>query len=251
MKKKNDEITLKGLLKIFAPAWWILLIVSVVLASLLGVYSAMQQDTFTSKGKYMVVKVNMSDNNAQTGLNEGEIKAMQAMVANFSEIINTENFTEKVLAILNDTTEGGESESGESLVNLTTAQLRKMMSVSISGQDTTCFYFSVTASNPEYAEAIADVAGELLVKEYREMANYAIQIAEIDSAQFPEKPDDKNVVRNAIIGFAAGLFLSLVVVFVVNRFDVIVRGRDKIEETFDIPVLGVIPRLETEIKNQM
>ena len=58
--------------------------------------------------------------------------------------------------------------------------------------------------------------------------------------------DNKNVLRNAVIGFAAGLFLSMILVFVANRFDVVVRNRDKIEENFELPILGVIPRLEIE-----
>lgn len=241
MKKKNDEITLKGLIKIFLPGWWFILIVSILLSGLLAGYSFIQNDTYTSKGKYMVVKVNMSDNNAQTGLNEGEIKAMQSMVSNFSEIIDTENFAKKVVDKLTD---------DYSIETLSTGQVKNMLSVSLSGQDTTCYYFSVTAYSPEYAKAVADVAGQLLVQEYQEMSKYAIDISRIDDPTVPTSKDSKNVVRNGIIGFAAGLFLSMVLVFIFNRFDVVVRGRDKIEENFDIPILGVIPRLETEIKNQ-
>ena len=237
MKKKSEEITLKGLLKIFLPGWWVILIVSILAAGVLGAYSATRSDTYTSKAKYMVVKVNMSDNNAQTGLNEGEIKAMQSMVANFGEIINTENFARKVAVEL----------TGDPRIEtITTGQVKKMMSVSLSGQDTTCYYFSVTANSPEYAEAVADVAGQLLVHEYQEMTKYAINIERIDDPVLPTAKDSKNVVRNGIIGLAAGMLLSMVLVFVISRFDVVIRGRDKVEDSFDIPILGVIPRLEIE-----
>ena len=236
MKKKNDEITLKGLLKIFLPGWWIILIISVLFAGALGVYSLMQNDTYTSKGKFMVVKVNMSDNSAQTGLNEGEIKAMQAMVSNFSEIIDTDNFAKEVVDKLLEVHN----------VELSTGQVKKMMSVSLSGQDTTCYYFSVTAFSPVYAHAVCDVAGQLLVQEYQEMTKYAINIEKIDDPAVPVNKDSKNIVRNGVIGFAAGLFLSLVLVFMANRFDVVIRSRDKIEENFDLPILGVVPRYEIE-----
>ena len=113
MKKKNDEITLKGLVKIFLPCWWIILVVSIIFSAALGVYSSMQKDTYTAKGKFMVVKVNMSDNSAQTGLNEGEIKAMQAMVANFSEIINTDKFAKSVVDKLGEVVKDVKLSTGE------------------------------------------------------------------------------------------------------------------------------------------
>jgi len=241
MKKKNDEITLKGLAKIFLPCWWIILIISILFGAAFGAYSFMQKDTYTSRGKFMVVKVNMSDNNAQTGLNSSEIEAMQSMVANFGEIINTDRFAKNVVDKLGEVVMGIDDK-------LSTGAVKNMMSVSLSGQDTTCYYFSATAYEQEHAKAVAEVAGNLLVEEYQEMTKYAINIRLIDDPTEAKK-DSKNVVRNAVIGFAAGMFLSLVLVFVVTKFDVVVRGRDKIEDHFDLPILGVIPRLEVENGN--
>ena len=34
----------------------------------------------------------------------------------------------------------------------------------------------------------------------------------------------------------------MVVIFVLNQFDVVIHNKKKIEDNFDIPVLGVIPR---------
>ena len=102
MKKKSSEITLKGLLNIFLPQWWIILIISFVCAALLGVFSYMKPDTYTSTGKYMISKVNMSDSSAQTGLNAQEVEAMHVMIENASEMIKTNNFAEKVRERLND-----------------------------------------------------------------------------------------------------------------------------------------------------
>ena len=240
MKKKNEEITLKGLIKIFLPGWWIILIVSILFCAAMGGYSYMQNDTYTSRGKFMVVKVNMSDNTAQTGLNEGEIKAMQAMVSNFSEIIDTENFAKQVVDKLLEVHN----------IQLSTGQVKSMMSVSLSGQDTTCYYFTVKANSPVFAHAVADVAGQLLVQEYQEMTKYAINIEKIDDPTVPVNRDGKNTMRNCIIGFVAGVFVSMILVFVINRFDVVVRSRDKIEENFNLPILGVIPRLEIDNSNK-
>jgi len=240
MKKKSSEITLKGLLNIFLPQWWIILIISFVCAALLGVFSYMKPDTYTSTGKYMISKVNMSDSSAQTGLNAQEVEAMHVMIENASEMIKTNNFAEKVRERLNDQADS------KGKIDLSTEEIKKMMSVTLTSQDTTCYYFSVTYSDPEIAKKVADVAGELLVEEYKDKTVYAVEIARIDDPVVPKSTNSKNVVRNAVIGGAGGLFLALILVFVLSRFDVVIRTRDKLEETFDIPILGVIPRLEVD-----
>ena len=38
----------------------------------------------------------------------------------------------------------------------------------------------------------------------------------------------------------------MAVVFIINVMDVTIRDRKKLEDSFDVPVLGVIPRFITE-----
>ena len=238
MKKQSEDITIKGLINIFLPKIWLIAIVSIVLAAVLGGYSVIfEEDTYTSKGKFMMSKINMSDNDAQTGLNANEFQAMQMMIANAQEIINTNKFAGKVLDRL---------EEQGSPIDVSVNQLKNMMSVSLSGEETTCYYFSVTSTDKSLVQPVAKCAGELLIEEYGRMTKYAITIEEIDAPLVPGVPNGKNTVRNAIIGFAGGVLLSMLAVFIVSRFDVIIRSREKIEETLALPILGVIPRLEVE-----
>ena len=234
MKKQNDDITLKGLVDIFLPKVLIILIVSMLCAAILGAYSMLlKPDMYTSRGKYMVSKVNYSNENAQTGLTTSEIAAMQGMIANAQEIINTTDFAKRV-----------QSELPSKYATLSTSSIMSMMKVSLSSKETTCYYFSVTSRDPMLSQAVADVAGNLLVDVYKD-TKYAIEIKLIETAEVPTSPNSKGAVKNSAIGFAVGLVVSLLAVFISSNFDVIIRSREKIEENFDIPILGVIPRLET------
>ena len=76
---------------------------------------------------------------------------------------------------------------------------------------------------------------------------YAVTIDLKDDPALPTSPDSKNVVRNAVIGFAGGFLLAALAVFVISKLDVVVRSREKLEDNFDMPVLGVIPRLESDV----
>lgn len=232
MKKQNDDITLKGLLDIFLPKIWAILLVAFVCAALLGSYSYFgREDTYTAKGKYMVAKVNYSDGNAQTGLTTSEIAAMQGMISNFKEIINTKKFATQVIEKLGRD-------------DISTNYIRSMMRVSLGSSDTTCYYFSATSTDPELANDVARVAGQLLIDSYKE-TKYAIEFKILEDPELPTARDSKNVAKNTIIGFAGGFLVSALVVFVLSRFDVLIRSKEKIEDNFDIPILGVIPRLES------
>lgn len=237
MKKQNNDITIKGLISIFLPKWWIILIISVVAAAVLGIYSFAQTDTYTSRGKYMMSKVNMSDSSASTGLNTGEVEAMHIMISNMEEIIKTKNFANEIIRRL---------EEDHGILDYDVSDIASMMSVSLVNSDTTCYYFSVTTGNAKHSQIIADIAGEFLKDQYLENTKYAIDITRIDDPQAPLSRNSKNVMRNTLIGFAGGLLFSLVLIFVLSRFDIVIRTRDKLEDSFDIPILGVIPRLELE-----
>ena len=43
-----------------------------------------------------------------------------------------------------------------------------------------------------------------------------------------------------------GAVLSMALIFVMDMFDVIIHDKKKIEDTFDVPILGVIPRFLAE-----
>jgi capsular polysaccharide biosynthesis protein len=257
MKKRNSEISLKSIVDIFLPKLWIIVLVSVAIAAVMGVSAMTKNDTYTSTGKYMVQKFNYSNEDLHTGLNTGEITAMQAMIANAKEIINTNDFANEVIAVLhalkNSSDEAivskynieGVDWSQINFENMSAADIKSCMSVQPCGGDTTCYYLSVTLADPALSRVLADVVGKLLVDKYAE-TKYAIVINRIDTPTMPTAPNSKGTVKNAAIGFLIGMLATMFIIFVFSSFDVIVRSRERLEEKFDIPIIGVIPRLESD-----
>lgn len=246
MKSKNDEITIKSLAEIFIPKIWIILLVSFILGAALAGYSQfIQKDKYTSTGKFNINKIPFSNAESEnTGLNSGEIEAMQGMIANMKEIINTLDFCEAVVEKINSGEYNDEVDYDYQLpISIAPKELLGMITVTLSGSETTCYYIDVTCGDAKLSHLIALAAGDHLCEVFMNM-KYAIEITRIGTPRLPSAPDSKNVVRNTIIGFAAGLVVSMVVVFLLSKFDVIIRSREKIEENFDYPILGVIPKME-------
>ena len=61
-----------------------------------------------------------------------------------------------------------------------------------------------------------------------------------ESSLFPYKP---NLPRNLLIGLAAGLFIGLCIVFVLEFIDDSIKFPDEVERTLGLPLMGIIPRI--------
>ena len=234
MKKQNEELTLKDILNIFLPKLWFLVLVAVVCAAVLGVMTAMKKNTYTAESTFMMVKVPVSNSEAtNTGLNAAEIEAMQKMISSSKFILESTSFCQKVR---------------DSLVGydgLEAAQIKSMLNVSLM-EDSTCFAISTKAGDPQLAKDVADVVHKLFPEDIMQRLPYAIKISTLDYPEIPSSADGKNVTRNALIGGIAGALIAAVAVFLFAKFDVVIRTREKIEDNFSIPILGVIPRLEAD-----
>jgi succinoglycan biosynthesis transport protein ExoP len=68
-------------------------------------------------------------------------------------------------------------------------------------------------------------------------------ISVVDPAEaslFPYKP---NLLRNLLIGLAAGLFLGLCIVFILEFIDDSIKFPDEVERILGLPLMGIIPRI--------
>lgn len=236
MKKTKGEISIKEIIDLFVPKLWIIAIVGAICAAVLGVMTAMKADTYTSVSTFMMVKVPASNSEAtNTGLNSGEIEAMQSMIKSSKNILESKTFCRSV----RDQLVGYD--------NVTPEQIKSMISVSLIDDDFTNFYISTVSTDPNLSKDIADIVHKLLPADIKERLPYAIEISTLDYPELPVSPDGKSVMRNAALGLIGGVLVSMVVIFLFAKFDVVIRSREKLEENFDLPILGVIPRYENDV----
>ena len=180
----------------------------------------------------MVVKVPYTDASSETaGLNTNEVEAMQSMIANVGEIINTDDFCESVISGLGET-------------DLTVKALKSMMSIQLASKETTCYFLDVKSDDKELSYKVATIAGDLICDNFSKMG-YAIKITKIDSPREALAPDSKNVIRNSVIGFAIGFIITVLCIFIKLKMDVVIRSKDMLESNFDYPILGAIPKMQS------
>ena len=69
----------------------------------------------------------------------------------------------------------------------------------------------------------------------------------IDEASSPTTPTSPNKTLNSIIGVLLGIILGVLIIFVIEFFDIRIKTEDDLVSKFDLPILGVIPDLESSL----
>ena len=100
----------------------------------------------------------------------------------------------------------------------TPSQLSYMISFR-SVEGTEVFEADVVTTSPTEAKAVADAVGKVAPKRISKL-NKNAELKVVDPATVPTAPTAPSVTRNILIGFIAGLVLSVIISFVRDYFDV-------------------------------
>jgi capsular polysaccharide biosynthesis protein len=68
----------------------------------------------------------------------------------------------------------------------------------------------------------------------------------VDSPRANGASVSQNLKRNLLIGIFSGAMLSVLALWLYSSFDTRIRNRRALELNFDIPVLGVIPKVSSD-----
>lgn len=129
-------------------------------------------------------------------------------------------------------------------LNYTSAQLKSMISAGMLDEETPTFGVMVINPVPENAQKIANVIGDVAPSQIQSIikgSNATI----VDPAKLPTAPISPNVKRNTFVGLALGLILGAGLVILINALDVRIKSSDYLTQKYGLPVLGMIPRIET------
>ena len=237
MKKRSEEIDIKDLVGIFVPKLWLIVLCAVVLGAVLGGYAMLfKADTYTSTAKFRVTN--------STSINKGDLELAYDIVKIMQEHFETRDLLEDLAKTVNE-------RHADEGWDIKWSDLER--SIKLSSTETGSFALSVTTVDAKKSFAIAEVLVTYMtpnpetqspapIKDFLAKNLQNISITKIESPVLPTSTNDKGIFSSAITGFLVGAVASMVVVYIVAMFDVVVHDRKKLEDYFDIPVLGVIPR---------
>ena len=238
MIKKSKETTFKDIVEIFLPKLWLMLLIGVILAAAVSVYSiVIKEDTYTSSS--IVYVYNERTNSTTTSTND--LQAAEQMVGVYNIAIKSDKFLKLVIG-----------NGSLSKYQLSPAAIKNMINIS-QVNEKAVFQISVTSTNPEiaYAVAVAVTSGiETYIQGESGLVKNALLSSVLEDPSIPTAPNNKGTVTKSLVAFVIGFIITAVIVWAYSFFDVVIRSTKKIEDNLDIPVLGVIPRHEISIAEE-
>lgn len=229
----NDsiELDLKELFKVILKRLWIVVLCAVVLGTAVYVYTV----NFVTPQYQASVTIYVNNNSGRTDgtyISSSDLAVALRLVETYVNIIQSDTVLDKVIA--------------ETGLKLSADQVRGMISAEVIGETE---MFKVTVRTPnaqlsaDLANAIATVApGEIVAIIEGSSAKV------IDFAKVPKTYSSPNYKLNTIVGGAVGAVLAILVFLLQMLMDVRIKSEEDLKKLCAIPVLGVIPQLNTAPK---
>lgn len=169
-----------------------------------------------------------SDSNSLT-----EIQTNLKLINTYNDLIKSDKILEKVL--------------NELELDMTMGQLARKINVS-NNKESHVIYISVKDTDPYRAAEIANMTAQIFEKEIQQEMNASIKQwsrAKVSENQAPVEPKPLlNIAIAAIIGLMLGVGLAFLLEFLDNT----IKTEQDIENTLELPVIGVIMDITDFVK---
>ncbi len=202
----------------------------IVLCAIIGTAGAFLASTYFIEKEYtssvsMYVTPEMKNPTAGEALNY--LYYAQQIVDTYTHILQTTSFMRSVADTSN--------------LGYTAEQLGRMIKVEVL-DETEIIRISVTSNSPEDSYRLANTAAVMAPEKIMEIKT-ANSVSVVDKAVIPKKPSSPNILMNTIIGLVLGLGIGYFIINILELFDNRIKDEDDFLKNYDIPILGIIPKI--------
>ena len=231
------EINLSELLSALLRKIWLIVLCAVTAGALFYGYTAnFMTEMYRSR---ITVYVNSSQGNT-LNISATELATSQRLVLTYIEMVKSETVLEEVekeLALSNSTGK-----------TLSAAQIKSMIT-SAPLEETEIFEVVVSSSDPQLSCDVANAIGKVAPGKIEEFVKGSSTTI-IDWAKPAKAPYAPSKTRNMTIGMVVGAVVAVCVVVLQTLLDVRVKSEEDLAQISSAPVLGLIPDLAMDNKDQ-
>ena len=230
MKEHEEYIDLK---RIFAALWrrvWAIILVAAIFAgAAFGYTKFMVTPMYKARTLMYVNNSDISVGGANFSISASDLAAAQSLVGTYIVILNTRMTLNEVIDTAN--------------LNYSYEKLASMVSAE-PYENTEIFAIQVTSPDPKEAELIANTIGMVLPDKISAVVEGS-SVRIVDYAVEPAAPSSPSMTKNVALGALIGIFLTCAVLIILEMRDELIHDSDFLMQNFDIPVLAVIPDLQS------
>lgn len=228
---RNEETI--DLLQLAAALWkkaWAIALTAAVFGIAALLFTVMFiKPLYKAEALMYVNSSNISVGNTKLSISQAELNAAQTLVDTYIVIMNTRTTMEDVI-----------QQSGVPYTYEEMMEKKMVRAAAVNG--TEVFAIEVTSTSPKEAELLANTIARILPEKIASIVEGS-SARIVDYAVEPAKKDSPSISRNTLLGVLLGIMLSSGVIVVLELLDEQIHDSDYLIQTYDIPVLAVIPDL--------
>jgi len=228
-----EEINLKDLFVYFISKIFIVIITFSVAILFSLIYSEFIKVPMYKSSATVVLASSGENEGNNSGITQNDITINQKLIATYREIIKSRRVLGQVIDNLK--------------LDVTPDALSKNVSVT-NQTDTDVIKITVSNVKREEAAGIANEIAKVFSNEIVEIYNIK-NVSIIDNAIEANAPYNINTIKDAIIAAMLGIVLGCGIIFVMFYFDTTIKNPDEIQSKLGLPLLGIVPRAESNKKN--
>lgn len=246
----EQNYSLKSLLELFLSKIWL-----IVVLTLCGGIAAFCVSKFAMPLQYSS-HISMYVQSYTSSSSEDESQGYNN-ISNSKQLINTYIEVLKDDAVMNAVADGLTEKFDEGVLKqnfsmsegaIAPSSLRACISIT-SVSDTSALTVTATTHHAELSAAICNHLARVS-PQYLRMAVGVGSINVIDTAKVYNTPVAPNIRKNTMMGLAAGLVLSLLIIVMIDFFDNTVKKTDALTKLYNKGVIGEIQHIDTDKKKK-
>lgn len=231
----KEEIVFVKLLELILKLWWVVLIFAII-GSLVAytVSTVLMTPMYKSTAK---VYVSGSERQEGTNLNINDVNLSTRLVSTYIEILCGNEFLAEVAEDYN-------KKYSNDTTTMTASSIKSSITMD-SANDTEILEIEYKADSPKKAHNVLSILLDNAQGEITRVMN-GCKVSIVDNATIPLNPFSPNIRQNTFIGWFLGIVLGIVVILLRELFDTRIKDDDDIKNRYKLPVLGIIPNIDTD-----
>ncbi len=237
MTNINEDVMEIDLLRLVQTLWrkaWLIVMSAVLCGALaLGFAAFLLTPQYTSSVLMYVNSSSISLNGPKLSISQSDLNAAQSLIDTYTVILQTRTTLEDVME--------------EAELTCTYKELVEMIS-SEAVNGTEVFRINVTHPDPNQAAHIANAIARILPDKIASIVEGS-SARIVDLAVVPEEISSPSYLKSLLIGAVLGMVFSGGAVIVRELMDDKIHDTDYLVQTYDLPMLSVIPNLKEGSRN--
>ena len=238
MKQRKEEVYEIDLIRLIKALWahaWIIILATLVAGAAAFSYARyLITPEYSSTAMMYVNNSSFSIGSTNVSISSGELSAAQSLVDTYLVILKSRTTLEEVI-----------EKSG---VDYTYDELSSMIS-SGAVNGTEVFKITVTSTDPAEAKMLANTIADVLPKTISNVVDGS-SVRVVDYAVATGHRVFPSYTKYTAIGLVIGFILSAGIIIVLDLLDDVIHDEDYLMQTYDIPVLAIIPDLDSTGKKK-